>query len=202
MAEVCPKNRAAFIHLSGVGERKLEKYGDVFLNAIQEYLQESKLNLQDKDKDKDSNNEDEVILEKITKPKHIIDSSFANFPSTESNNSSTSVIEAEANEQKVMITDKIPSHIVTYTMYQEGKTLEEISKLRKYKLTTIQDHIIRAFQDGYSLALKDFIPTGQEQLILDVIKRVGREKLRPIKDALPDEVDWMTIKVVLAKNYR
>lgn len=198
MAEVCPKNRAAFIHLSGVGERKLEKYGDVFLNAIQEYLRGSKLNLQEKDKDKDSNNE--VIRVNITNPKHFIDSSLVNIPITDSNNGSSSLIEAEDNAQKVIATDKIPSHIVSYTMYQEGKTLDEISKLRKFKLTTIQDHIIRAFQDGYPLAWKDFIPTGQEQLILDVVQQVGREKLRPIKDALPDEVDWMTIKVVLAKN--
>ncbi len=202
MAETCPKNRAAFIHLGGVGERKLDKYGDVFLSAIQEYLKESKLSLQDKDmdknKDKDSNSD--KILAKVTKPKHIIDSSLANIPSADSNNGSSSVIEAEDNAQKLLMTDKMHSHIVTYTMYQEGKTLEEISKLRKFNLTTIQDHIIRAFQEGHSLVWKDFIPSGQEQLILDVVQKVGREKLRPIKDALPDEVNWMTIKVVLAKN--
>lgn len=199
MAEACPENRPAFLHLSGVGERKLEKYGDVFLGAIQEYLEENKTTLPE-DRDKIKNSKNEVFLAKISKTRHILDSPLDNISSTDCNNSSTSVIEAEDNVQKVIMTDKIPSYIVTYTMYQEGKTLEEISKLRKFNLTTIQDHIIRAFQEGHSLEWKDFIPSGQEQLILDVVQQVGRGKLRPIKDALPDEIDWMTIKVVLAKN--
>jgi len=213
MAEACPKNHATFIRLGGVGERKLEKYGDMFLTAIQEYLQEHKPNFQGENKDiaKDKNkakDKSHGISTKISTHNHITNSSITNRSQHQSNvlssgykkNSSLGTDTLVDDQKSANKGDKIPSHIITYTMYQEGNSLEEISKLRKFSLPTIQDHIIRAFQEVHSPAWNDFIPSGQEQLILDVVQHVGREKLRPIKDALPDEIDWMTIKVVLAKN--
>lgn len=201
MSETCPRNRAVFIRLGGVGERKLEKYGDVFLTAIHEYLLEhAPMNLNEEKHQAPakvlkhapiSNNLHEPVNAKNSnkvKKSHNVKSTA---PSSKSEDCDPKITSK---------TDKIPSHIVTFAMYQEGKALEEISKLRKFNLSTIQDHIIRAFQEGHSLAWHEFIPSGQEQLILDVVQQVGREKLRPIKDALPEDVDWMTIKVVLAKN--
>jgi ATP-dependent DNA helicase RecQ len=169
MAESCPQDRAALIQVSGVGERKLEKYGDFFLAAICDYHQRNCRN--------------------NLKPTSQSPQNFSILPDREVHR-----------DNKLNKVEKIPSHVISYMMYQEGKSLEEVSKERKFSLTTIQDHIIRAFQEGLSLSWDDFIPAGQEQLILDAVKQVGVEKLRPIKDVLPEDVDWMTIKVVLAKN--
>lgn len=195
MSEARPRDRAAFIRLGGVGERKLEKYGDAFLTAIHEYLQEHmplKLN-------EDQHQAPTKVSKHVPTSNNMQELDNAKNPNSAKNTASAAEAEADKPE-RASKTDKTPSYVVTFTLYQEGKSLEEISKLRKFNLSTIQDHIIRAFLEGHSQAWHEFIPSGQEQLILDVVQQVGREKLRPIKDALPENVDWMTIKVVLAKN--
>jgi ATP-dependent DNA helicase RecQ len=176
MAEICPNDLRAFIRLNGVGERKLEKYGELFLAAIQEYTIEHKQNFLTKGNKK--------YLDLTNKIASVRNSKILD---TRHNNTRRS-------------SEKTPSHLITYEMYQEGKSLEEISHIRKFNLSTIQDHIIRSYQDGYPIAWQQFIPNGQEELVLEAVRKVGREKLRPIKDALPVDVDWMTIKAVLAKN--
>ena len=53
--------------------------------------------------------------------------------------------------------------------------------------------------DGQVIPWDDFIPVEQEPLILEAVRRVGREKLRPIKELLSEEVEWFTIQAVLEK---
>lgn len=47
--------------------------------------------------------------------------------------------------------------------------------------------------------LNPFIPQKYGQLIIQKIKEIGGMKLKPIKDALPDEVDYMAIKAAMCK---
>lgn len=149
MAETRPINQAGFIRISGVGEKKLEKYGAAFIEEIKAYLIEEKADVQ---------------------------------PSEPA----ASLI-------------KIPSYKQTLDLFRQGKTLEEVAALRKLSLSTVQDHLIRCQEEDYTVPWETLIPSGQEKLILEAIQKVGRERLRPIKDALPEEVGWMAIKAVLAK---
>jgi ATP-dependent DNA helicase RecQ len=41
MCTILPQNLVQFGRITGVGERKLDKYGDTFLAVINEHLQES-----------------------------------------------------------------------------------------------------------------------------------------------------------------
>lgn len=91
------------------------------------------------------------------------------------------------------------SHLVTYNMYKEGRSINEIIRLRGLKTITIQDHIIRCGQEGYDLNWNDFIDPRYEQLILEKIKELGTDKLKPIKDGLPAEVDYFNIRAVICK---
>jgi ATP-dependent DNA helicase RecQ len=49
--------------------------------------------------------------------------------------------------------------------------------------------------------LDDFIPAEYEVHIKETIQKVGGEKLKPIKEALPKEIDYMMIKAVLMKYH-
>lgn len=93
----------------------------------------------------------------------------------------------------------IPSHVITLNMYNEGKSLKEISEERSMKFTTIEDHIMRCALEGMEVDLDSLIPEGQENLILEAIEKVGAEKLKPIKEELPEEVSYTSIKAVLCK---
>ena len=97
-------------------------------------------------------------------------------------------------------TDKVLSHHQTYLLYQEGYSLEDIARVRKVTALTVQEHLVRCSLEGQAVTWDDFIPVEQESLILEAVRQVGREKLRPIKDLLSDEVEWFTIRAVLEKH--
>jgi ATP-dependent DNA helicase RecQ len=96
--------------------------------------------------------------------------------------------------------DKTPSHHLTLILHKEGKTIVEIAKIRSLNSSTIENHLIRCSEEGLDIIWDDLIPEGQESLILEAIQQAGHEKLRPIKDLLPTEIDWLVIKAVLAKH--
>ncbi|MCY6370289.1 DNA helicase RecQ [Clostridium ganghwense] len=94
---------------------------------------------------------------------------------------------------------KIPSHVSTYNMLKEGKSLEEIVQHRGIKRDTVKEHIMRCGLEGLEIDWNIFIPKKYEELILEKIKEVGCERLKPIKELLPDDVDYNAIKAVLCK---
>jgi ATP-dependent DNA helicase RecQ len=85
-------------------------------------------------------------------------------------------------------------------MYSSGKNFEEISNERNLALGTVKSHIIDCYLDGYSVNLDDFIPKDYEDLIINTIKSIGStDKLKAIKEALPNHIDYSAIKAVLYK---
>ena len=103
--------------------------------------------------------------------------------------------ETEKNEN-----NETPSHVITLEMYNLGKSLDEIAVSRELKITTVEGHIIRCAQENREVDLDRFIPEGCEPIILEAIQKAGSDKLRPIKDILPEKIQYMAIKAVLCKN--
>jgi ATP-dependent DNA helicase RecQ len=97
--------------------------------------------------------------------------------------------------------DKIKSHIVTYNLYNSGMSLKEISKERGLSMVTIESHIFQCYEEGLSINLDDLIPEGFESEILKAIKEIGKvDKLKSIKEVLPEEIGYNAIKAVLYKH--
>lgn len=175
MAQACPIDHRSMIRVSGVGERKLEKYGDEFLKVIRAFCRDS----ESVDKHDLKNNPFEEIRD----------------DQTESEHGCQDIINLENSSH-----GKVSSHFQTFLMYKEGYSLEDIAKIRKVTPITVQNHIVRCSLDGQAVPWDDFIPFEQEAHILEAIKQVGGERLRPIKDLLTDEVEWFTIRAVLEKH--
>jgi len=95
--------------------------------------------------------------------------------------------------------EKLPSHIATLNIYRECRSVGETARKRDLKPVTVQDHLVRCGLEGHEIDWDEFIPREYEELILQKIKVHGAEKLRPIKDELPEEVDYLAIKAVLCK---
>lgn len=158
LSEMCkhlPIDSEQFLSIKGVGEEKLKRYGEKFIEAIINYANEHGLELH------------------------------------------KSITEEKKNRKK----DDIPSHIITLNSYIAGKSIKEIASERDLALTTVEQHIIRCAEEGLEVNLNAFIPEKYEQLILDVIKKLNTGKLRPIKDELPDEVDYLAIRAVILKHH-
>ncbi|MFZ5597073.1 MAG: DNA helicase RecQ [Bacillota bacterium] len=92
------------------------------------------------------------------------------------------------------------SHLVTYDMFIEGKSLGEIAAARKLTLQTVQDHIVRCGRDGCPIDWDNLISPAHEKLVLAAVNRLGAKKLAPVKAALPEEIDYFTIKAVVCKH--
>ncbi|MCK8817267.1 DNA helicase RecQ [Natroniella sulfidigena] len=104
----------------------------------------------------------------------------------------------EASSQEVATTTDTPSHLISYNLLQEGKSLSKIADLRDLALTTIQSHLVRSLQEGFGLDVDRFISQEEKELIRKKIKEVGAERLKPLKEILPDEISYFQIKLVLA----
>jgi len=96
--------------------------------------------------------------------------------------------------------EKLPSHMITLNIYRECRSVGETARKRDLKPVTVQDHLVRYGLEGHEINWDEFIPREYEELILQKIKVLGAEKLRPIKDELPEEVDYLAIKAVLCKH--
>ena len=89
----------------------------------------------------------------------------------------------------------------TYECYLEDLSLEEIAKRRGYKTNTIINHLERCESIGLEVEWSKFIENPKtEEKILDAIDIVGLEKLKPIKELLPDKISYDDIKIVIIKN--
>jgi len=156
MCEKLPLNTSSLGKISGVGEVKLNKYGERFIEVITGYTEE---------------NENMKIVPFEEEP-----------------------LENHVQEKKT------PSHIISYQNFMEGKSLREISEERNLSLNTIESHIIRSGEEGYPVNWDTLVKKEYELIVLEKAREIGGDKLKPLKDALPEEIDYFTIKAVLMKR--
>ncbi len=91
------------------------------------------------------------------------------------------------------------SHITTYEMYKEGKTITKIANERNLSQNTIESHLIKCVEEGMEIDFDDFIPKEYEGQIIETINICGSSLLKPIKELLPQEVSYTAIKFAIAK---
>ncbi|VXC77321.1 ATP-dependent helicase [Bacillus mycoides] len=88
------------------------------------------------------------------------------------------------------------SHLETYEMYKQGIDLDEIAKERSLSRQTIENHLIRCFEDGMEVDWNSFVPAEYEALIETAVQN-AEGGLKSIKDQLPNEVSYFMIRAYL-----
>ena len=109
------------------------------------------------------------------------------------------IMPAEREKQSSAKVPKKDSRLVTYELYTSGKTLREICEERGLSQVTIEGHLIDCLEKGLTLEYECFIPKDMEEEIMRAIEANGTEKLKPIKEALPSEITYTTIKFAVWK---
>lgn len=90
---------------------------------------------------------------------------------------------------------------LTYDCYLEGLSLGQIAKKRDFTPNTIIKHLEKCEERGNRVDWSRFIDDpNKEKKILSAIDEIGLERLRPIKEALPEEISYEDIKIVIIKN--
>ena len=88
------------------------------------------------------------------------------------------------------------SHLETYEMYKQGIDLDEIAKERGLSRQTIENHLIRCFEDGMEVDWNSFVPSEYESLIEAAVQN-AEGGLKSIKEQLPNEVSYFMIRAYL-----
>jgi len=96
--------------------------------------------------------------------------------------------------------DKEPVYKKYFQLFQEGKTIEEIAELEEVQNRTVENNLLKAYREGCEIDVNQLIQKGYE---LDIIKCIVADswdgKLRTIKEQLPEEVSYLTIRGVIEK---
>ena len=90
------------------------------------------------------------------------------------------------------------SEKITLGFFKEGKTIEEITKIRNLATSTVYDHLYKLVSNDY-LSCSEFIP---ENIITQILEAKSKFpniiKLKEIKEILPEEITYNEIRCVLA----
>lgn len=102
--------------------------------------------------------------------------------------------------KQVVDDPETPSHMQSYQLFQSGKSIKDIAKMRDVQEQTIENHLFKAFDQGLPIAWEIFFNDEEEKEVLHVYENFDEKKLKPMKEALPDTFTYTKIKAVLAKN--
>jgi ATP-dependent DNA helicase RecQ len=87
----------------------------------------------------------------------------------------------------------------TIRLLKEGRTFEEIAQLRERRLATVIDLVAELVERGRLEFEPKWIDSGRREQIETAIQKLGADRIKPIKDALPPEVTYGEIRLVAAK---
>ncbi len=90
------------------------------------------------------------------------------------------------------------THKVTYELYKEGLSVEEISKKRELASTTVYSHLAKLYADGKDIDLNKFLTKAD----LDAVKKARVEledpkTLKPYYEHFNEAIDYWTIRFAL-----
>ncbi|SDK47810.1 DNA helicase RecQ [Natronincola ferrireducens] len=90
---------------------------------------------------------------------------------------------------------------LTYSHYEEGLSLKEIAEKRGLSKNTIIKHLIKCEEKEQVVDWERFIKDPlKEAKILKAIHEVGLEKLKSIKEMLPEDITYDDIHIIILKN--
>lgn len=93
----------------------------------------------------------------------------------------------------------------TLELLKEGKTLEEIAQIRGRQLATIVNTVAALVESGKVEFQATWIDRNREAVIAAACERSGFDnltRLKPLKEALPPEITYEEIRLVLARLRR
>lgn len=90
----------------------------------------------------------------------------------------------------------------TLELLQQGRTLEEIARIRGRKTSSVVVLVANLVEHGETEFQDQWMKPERHKQIREACRRVGMEWMKPIKEALPDEVSYDQIRLVMAEMKR
>lgn len=159
--------------ISGVGQTKYERYGEIFLSDIKNYVNEHNI---------------EVVWSFEKEVKVSLNSSEGRLSSninSEGKKAKTHDITLE-----MLMEDKSIKKIAD----ERGLALVTI-------LSHIEKCVEEEKLNNIKIDFEELFTEAQESLVLKAIEEAGISRLTPIKKLLPDEISFEAIRAIIIKNY-
>jgi ATP-dependent DNA helicase RecQ len=90
----------------------------------------------------------------------------------------------------------------TLRLLAEGRSFEEIAKFRGRQLKSVIDLVASLVEKGQLQFQPAWIEEGRRASIEEACSRLGMERLKPIKEALPEDITYEEIRLVAARLRR
>ncbi|MBD8031988.1 helix-turn-helix domain-containing protein [Solibacillus merdavium] len=87
----------------------------------------------------------------------------------------------------------------TAKLYKVGRTIEEISQIRRLKINTIEDHIVEMAMNETNFSIEPFITIEEQQQVLAAVEDYGTKRLKTLKEILP-HLSYFQLRLTLAKG--
>jgi hypothetical protein len=220
MSQQNPRTLEALKRVSGVGDYKLQRYGQAFLNALSvekiEAGQEEQENVEI-----ENGYQQERIKRKIRKNKNSqeipenslmslnLNSKSLHFTAQQTEpisncpplapNPAFNPQTSQASPLRISsLPDLSESLAETLTLYQKGFDLAAIAQTRSLKPTTIAEHFVKLIETNHITDLDSLISPTHQRAILQAIDVLGDERLMPIYEQLQGKYAYEEIKLVRA----
>jgi ATP-dependent DNA helicase RecQ len=108
-------------------------------------------------------------------------------------------VEADTSDEEITLPPNYSeTREQTYALYKQGLGVAEIAERRNLKPLTIEEHLAALIEEGREINLSDLVEDRDRALIEDAAAKCGLERLRPIKDELPERIGYDSIRFVVA----
>ncbi|MFO7807253.1 MAG: RecQ family ATP-dependent DNA helicase [Candidatus Moraniibacteriota bacterium] len=84
-------------------------------------------------------------------------------------------------------------------LYSQGGSISQIAKARNLQRRTIVKHLVEWYKTGGDLKIDELVSPYEQKQIKRVIAEVGMQRLRPIKENLPEKISYEKIQLTVAK---
>jgi hypothetical protein len=91
--------------------------------------------------------------------------------------------------------EKKDTRLLSFNLYKEGKTVEQIAMERDMAVTTIEGHLAHFVGTG-ELSVDEFVPADLTALIAENIDE-DDFRMGPVKSALGDQISWSELRYVM-----
>src|SRR5688572_30737913 len=90
----------------------------------------------------------------------------------------------------------------TLALYRQGFSVVEIARQRGLVPNTIESHLEECLRAGLPVDVSKLVSPDARKLIEQAIDQHGTEKLKPIREALPEDITYNQIRFVVAERIK
>jgi len=92
--------------------------------------------------------------------------------------------------------------LASFSLYKQGLDIQEIANRRALTTNTIEEHLQKCLSAGLEVDVGRFVSLHNRALIEDAIALHGTDKLKPLRESLPETITYSMIKFVVADHQR